>query len=162
MPSLFNLLRILQFRRNFGSLEAINAILGAAVQLPSIMGPEGHGDIFDEFNEDVGKQVLDMYFHTVNFWRECISAYVSQNIENMRKKVLTRLTDVIRLESMIHDLLRIAPDDYTPPICQFMSPINNVSKNVAKFKKPSGKSCCFFYSDRTIFRQISIRLVVNA
>lgn len=138
LPSLFNLLRILQFHRYSGSLEAINAILGTSLVLPAAMALEHDGDIFDNFNEDVCKQILDMHFHTVNFWRECISAYVSQQDADMRQMVLTRLSVVIQLEQTIQDLLKMAPDDYVPPVCQFMSPTNNMRRNLMKFKKPTG------------------------
>lgn len=103
------------------------------------MQPGADGDIFDEFTEDIGKQVFDMYFHTVNFWRECVSAFVSQNDANIRKKVLTRLTEIIRFETNIRDLLKMSPDDYTPPICQFLTTNGNMVATVAKFKKPTGE-----------------------
>lgn len=106
------------------------------------MGPGTHNDIFDEFNEDIGKQILDMYFHTVNFWRECVSAYVSQQNLGIRTKVLTRLTEIIRFEAKILELLKSAPDEYTPPICHFLTTNNNLIATVAKFKKPTGKLKC--------------------
>lgn len=141
LPSLFNLLRILQSRRNSGVLTAIDAVLGAAIVLPTIMATAQECNIFDEYSEDTCKRVLDIYYHTVNFWRECISAYVSQHEAAMRKKVLTRLSEVIRFELRIKELLRLAPDDfdYTPPICQFSSANNNVGKHITKFKKPNGE-----------------------
>lgn len=140
LPSLFNLLRILQFHRYSGSLSGIDAILGTSLLLPAAMALDSNGDIFDEFTEDVCKQILDMHFHTVNFWRECISAYVSQHDPSMRRKVLTRLTEVIQFEMRIQDLLKTAPDDYVPPVCHFMSPTNNMRRNLVRFKKPTGKT----------------------
>lgn len=103
------------------------------------MKPDADGDLFDEFNEDVGKQVFDMYFHTVNFWRECVSAFVSQSVPNIRTKVLTRLTEIVRFEDKIRALLKMAPDDYTPPICQFLNTNENMVATIAKFKKPTGE-----------------------
>lgn len=142
LPSLFNLLRILQYRRYFGTLEAIDAVLGAAVVLPTVMAFPHECNIFDELPVTTCEKVLDMYYHTVNFWRECVSAYVSQRDVEMRRKVLTRLSEIIRFEMRIRELLQLAPDDfdYTPPICQFSSANNNVSKHITKFKKPNGMS----------------------
>lgn len=120
---------------------AIDAVLGAAVLLPSIMAAANECNIFDELPEEAIKKVLDMYYHTVNFWRECVSAYVSQHDSTMRRKVLTRLSEIIRFELRIKELLRLASDDfdYTPPICQFSMVNNNVGKHLTKFKKPHGK-----------------------
>lgn len=74
LASLFNLMRVLYFRLYGGNLCAINAILGAGVVLPHGMDPVENVEIFDEFDEDRARRVLDMYFYTVNHWRECVSA----------------------------------------------------------------------------------------
>lgn len=132
-------MRNLQSRRNSGSLNVIDAVLGAAVILPSVMGSDSDCDVFDEFTEETGKQILDMYFHTVNYWRECISAFVSQEDKNMRRKVIMRLSEVICFEEKIKILLKAAPDDYVPPISQFLTVQNAVARGSLKFKKPTGK-----------------------
>lgn len=142
LPSLFNLLRILHYRRYSGSLEAINAVLGAAVALPTVMAPESISNIFDELSTETCKKVLDMHYHTVNFWRECVSAYVSQCEAEMRRKVLTRLSEIIRMELRVRDLLLLAPNDfdYKPPLCHFSSTTNASGKSASKSKKPTGRS----------------------
>lgn len=132
-------MRNLQSRRNSGSLSVIDAVLGAAVILPSVMSPDSDCDVFDEFTEDTGKQILDMYFHSVNYWRECISAFVSQEDKSMRRKVIMRLTEVICFEEKIKVLLKAAPDDYVPPISQFLTVQNAVARSSLRFKKPNGK-----------------------
>lgn len=133
LASLFNLMRVLYFRRYDGDLVLINAILGAGVVLPSDVDPKSDVDIFDEYGEDRGRRVLDMYFYTANFWRECVSAYSSQPI--MRQKVLTRLSEIIEWEQKIKDTLAHAPDDYVPPICTFLTESSVSRTNLSRFKR---------------------------
>lgn len=133
-------MRVLYSRRDEGSLVKINAVLGASIVLPKAMASEYDGDIFDEFGSNRACQILDIYFHTVNFWRECVSAYVSQNDELMKYKVLVRLNEVIKMEVKIKELLAVAPDDYTPPVCQFISEAASTRCIGAKFKRPTGNN----------------------
>lgn len=135
LASLFNLLRVLYFKRQGGDLTLIDAILGAGVVLPSILDPKSDVDIFDEYGEDRGQRVLDMYFFTVNFWRECVSAYASQAIDSMRHKVLTRLSEILEWEQKIKELLSTAPDEYVPPTCTFLTESSVLRANISRFKR---------------------------
>lgn len=136
LASLFNLLRVLYFRRHDGALTLINAVLGAGVVLPSNIDPSSDVDIFDEYGEERGRRVLDMYFYTVNFWRECVSAYTSQTELNIRQKVLTRLSEILEWEQKIKETLKNAPDDYVPPTCTFLTESSVSRSNVSRFKRP--------------------------
>lgn len=129
-------MRILFWRLHDGVLTLINAVLGAAVVLPKIMLSADNIDVdlFDELDDERARKVLDMHFYTVNYWRECISAFVGQLQPMMRSKVLTRLTEVIELEGRIREIMQMAPDDYVPPNCLFTS-----EKTASKFKRPAGK-----------------------
>lgn len=135
LASLFNLLRVLYFRRHNGNLFLINAILGAGVVLPTNVDPIQDVDIFDEFGEDRGRRILDMYFYTVNHWRECVSAYTSQDEKNMRQKVLTRLSEILEWEQKIKETLAQAPDDYVPPTCIFLTESSVSRTNMSRFKR---------------------------
>lgn len=139
LASLFNLMRVLYFHRFDRQLTCIDAVLGAGVVLPNFMAPDSTVDIFDELDEDRLRQVTDMYFYTVNLFRELISAYVSQNEESMRRKVLTRLYELIELEQKIKDVLAKAPDDYVPPTCVFLTEQSVSRANVMRFKKSFGR-----------------------
>lgn len=139
LASLFNLLRVLCFRRLNGNLAAINAILGAGVVLPHNMDPTMNVDIFDEYDEERARRVLDMYFYTVNHWRECVSAYTSQVDASMREKVLTRLSEILEWEQKIKESLSHAPDDYVPPTCIFLTESSVSRSNMARFKRPGAK-----------------------
>lgn len=135
LASLFNLLRVLYFRCHDGNLSSINAILGAGVIVPANMDPALNVDIFDEFGDEQGRRVLDMYFYTVNIWRECISAYTSQAEVQMRQKVLTRLSEILEWEQKIKETLAQAPDDYVPPSCIFLTDSSVSRTNISRFKR---------------------------
>lgn len=139
LASLFNLMRVLYFRRYGGNLHLINAILGAAVVLPNNVDPTQNVDIFDEFGEDRGRRVLDMYFYTVNHWRECVSAYTSQSEVCLRQKVLTRLSEILEWEQKIKETLASAPDDYVPPTCTFLTESSVSRSNISRFKRTGAK-----------------------
>lgn len=134
LPALFKLIRILFSLRYDGSLKTINAILGASVIWPDVMNNNDSMDIFDELEDDHARQVLVIYFYTVNFWRECISAFVSQDDPTIRGRVLTRLTQTIELEEKIREIMETAPEDYVPPVCAFLS---ESSSSARIFKKPA-------------------------
>lgn len=135
---MFNLMRNLYAQMNSGALTTIDALLGAPIALPKIMMTADNRDVdfFDELDNERARQVLDMHFYAVNYWRECVSAFVTQIDPTMRCKVLTRLTEVIELENRIREIMYTTPDDYVPPICQF-----TVEKVVQKFKRPTGNNC---------------------
>lgn len=135
LASLFNLLRVVYFKRFGGDLTLIDAILGAGVVLPSILDPKSDVDIFDEYGEERGQRALDMCFFTVNFWRECVSAYASQTTQRMRQKVLARLSEILEWEQKIKEILAIAPDEYVPPTCTFLTESSVLRSNMTRFKR---------------------------
>lgn len=134
LSSMFNLMRNLFRRLCSGVLTQIDALLGAPIVLPKIMlSPDNRDvDLFDELDDERARQVLDMHFYAANYWRECVSAFVTQLDQMMRRKVLTRLTEVIELENEIREIMQTAPDDYVPPVCLFTS-----EKIATKFKRPA-------------------------
>lgn len=140
LSSLFHLMRVLYFRRFNGSLDLINAVLGAGVVLPEEAFNDSSIDLVDHFGEDNAKKMLDMYFYTVNQWRECVSAYVSQNEESMRRKVLIRLAQLIEMEEKIKQILTYVPDNYVPPTCIFLTESSVSRNNILRLKKAFGKS----------------------
>lgn len=132
LPSCFNLLRILMHKRS-NTLDPVSAILGCAVILPQIINSDEDVNIFNEFDEQQSKQIMDVYFHTANWFREIISAFATESVD-VRTKLLLRLSELIKIEEKISELLIMAPPEYFPPICQFL--INSPNNDVGKFKKP--------------------------
>lgn len=132
-------MRVLYFHRFDRSLSCIDAVLGAGIVLPTFMSTESTVDIFDELDEDRIRQAIDIHFYTVNLFRELVSAYVSQNEEKMRRKVLKRLSELIELEEKVKDILALAPDDYVPPACVFLTEQSIGRANILRFKKTFGR-----------------------
>lgn len=134
LPSCFNLLRILMHKRS-NTLDPVSATLGFGIIVPKIMiSEEGNINIFNEFDEQQSKQIMDVYFHTANWFREIISAFATEFVD-VREKLLLRLSELIKIEEKISELLIMAPPEYFPPVCQFL--INSPCVDVGKFKKPS-------------------------
>lgn len=77
LTSLFNLLRVITFRQD-GNLNTIDAVLGAPICLPTCFNTLHDADIFEDFNADKSKLIFDMYFYTINWMRELVSAYATQ------------------------------------------------------------------------------------
>lgn len=116
LASLFNLMRTLHYLRYDGDLESINAVLGCALILPKIFDSP---DLMEEFrghDNEMQKKLLDISFHSVNWFREVISAFVNQTDPMIRKKVLSRLSQLIAAEEQTREMLRAAPPEYTPPL----------------------------------------------
>lgn len=140
-------MRVLFFRSYGGNLDFIGAILGAGVILPSNIDPKLNVDIYDEYGIDQARHALDMFFYTVNYWRECVSAYVSQADRRVRQKVLTRLFEILEWEEKIKEVLAYAPDDYVPPSCIFLTESAVSRSNIARFKRPGEwlRKCSFIF-----------------
>ncbi|KAJ6632727.1 Fanconi anemia group D2 protein, partial [Pseudolycoriella hygida] len=172
LPSFFNLLRITQFER-YGNLVTINALLGCSIVLPKCMNNSTEMDIFDDYDEPDAKKILDIYYYTVNWMRESISAFVSQTGENMRMKTMVRLNEVIKLEEKIRYLLQRAPSNYTPPLCQFIcSPNKQTIPKKVVHSKSSKKSntavdvvesqnVTLFETQRTGTNRANVKIKIN-
>lgn len=104
-----------------GSLEIINALLGCAIILPKFFDDDNVDAIFVDYDEEMQKKILDIYFHCVNWIREAVSSFATQRESMIRQKVLQRLADLINIEDKIRQLLLKAPADFTPPQCEFIT-----------------------------------------
>lgn len=154
-------MRVLYFHRFDRSLTCIDAVLGAGIVLPAFMSTESTADIFDELDEDRIRQVVDIHFYTVNLFRELVSAYVSQNEENMRRKVLKRLSELIELEEKVKDILAMAPDDYVPPACVFLTEQSIGRANIMRFKKTFGRLKIYLFGEYYTFPLLAPFLLSN-
>lgn len=117
------------------TLQPVSAILGCSIILPKIINSDEEDlNIFNEFDEQQSKQIMDIYFHMANWFREIISAFATETVK-VREKLLLRLSELIKIEEKISELLILAPREYYPPVCQFL--INSPCSDVGKFKKPN-------------------------
>ncbi|KAH8311710.1 hypothetical protein KR044_007645 [Drosophila immigrans] len=141
LAPLFNLVSVLHNQRYQCSLEVINALLGCAIILPSFFDDASYLAIFDNYDEELQKQILNIYFHTANWIRVTICAFASQKHDATRKRVLMRLGDLICIEQRLKMLLTHAPVGFMPPPCQFLNnPKQTAAPQGVREKRQTGKS----------------------
>ncbi|XP_052873129.1 Fanconi anemia group D2 protein homolog [Anopheles cruzii] len=121
LAPIFRLMRTLHAVRYEGSLETINALLGCAMIVPDFYGNTAEEErrfSVDEYDETFCTQLLDVYFYVANWFRECINAFVNQPDDMMRRKVLERLHELVKLEHHLGRMLdRISAESkYLPPL----------------------------------------------
>ncbi|XP_017074591.2 Fanconi anemia group D2 protein [Drosophila eugracilis] len=141
LAPLFNCVRVLYKHRHQDSLENINALLGCAIVLPSFFENDNYLAVFDNFEAEQQKDILSIYFHTVNWMRVSISAFASQRDPGTRRRVLSRLGELIRIEQRIKPLLAKAPMDFVAPPYQFLT---NTKYSVPNQKRPGPKAAAKF------------------
>lgn len=112
-----------------GSLEIINALLGCAIILPTFFDDENIDKIFFDYDKEMQKKILDIYFNCANWMRETVSSFATQREPMIRQKVLQRLADLINIEHKIRQLLSKAPSDYVSPQCEFITEMSYSSKH---------------------------------
>uniref|UniRef100_A0A7G3AIN6 Putative fanconi anaemia protein fancd2 nuclease n=1 Tax=Lutzomyia longipalpis TaxID=7200 RepID=A0A7G3AIN6_LUTLO len=110
-------------------------LCGFGVILPQHVGSLDDIDLFDEFDVATSKCILDMYFHTANWFREIIGGFSCQQVPQIRQQILTRLTELIRIEGQIRRLLKLAPTTYIAPNSSFIA--TQERSQVQVFKKPA-------------------------
>lgn len=119
-----------------GSLEIINALLGCSIILPKFFDDDNGDAIFMDYDEEMQKKILDIYFHCANWIRETVSSFATQREPMIRHKVLQRLADLINIEAKIKQLLLKAPPEYTPPQCEFIAGQNPSTLSTKSGHKP--------------------------
>ncbi|XP_063989398.1 Fanconi anemia group D2 protein homolog [Diachasmimorpha longicaudata] len=134
-PCLFRLVRIgyVHISENH-DLDEVSAVLGTGIMMPKDM------DIPDT-------RTLDLMFYCINWYRELISAYITEEGSLMKKQVVQRLDDLMLLQGELSSLLPLAEPRYQPPPCYFHKfpppAFNRMEKKVGKKagkKKDSDKN----------------------
>ncbi|XP_013394620.1 Fanconi anemia group D2 protein [Lingula anatina] len=135
----FRVLQICERRQQQGDLEGIDALLGCPVYFPK---PE----VFEKFevlSQEEKTEVCTTLFHTVNWFREVINAFATQNDPEMKGKVITRLQNITQTHKLMEKCLA-ATLTYAPPPAHFDvddgqdKPVS-MSGAVKKGKKTAGK-----------------------
>ncbi|RZC34215.1 Fanconi anemia group D2 protein [Asbolus verrucosus] len=126
LPPHFRLLRLLHFRHENGDLSSIDALLGCGVVLPKM-------EQRTSLDSDQLKQMVDCIFHSINWFREVVSAFVTQKSKKLRMKVIQRLDNLIELEKLLHECLESIPQ-YKLPVSYFdvLSQISSRSSSPQK------------------------------
>lgn len=141
LAPLFHLVSVLHNQRYQYSLEVVNALLGCAIILPSFFDDPNFVAIFDNHEEEVQKQILNIYFHTINWMRVTVCAFASQKHGATRKRVLLRLAELICIEQRLKQLLTHAPVGYMPPPNQFLNnPKQQATQQGSRDKRVSNKT----------------------
>lgn len=144
----FNLLQNLILRRYDCDLQPIDALLGCALVLPK------HFDDPEKLMEEHAKFALDIYFYSVNWYRQVISAFVNSSRPSIRKKVLIRLLRLIELEFKLKNLLKKIKGNYKPPPCSFQDYSKKLTKSSKKKKicrKLLHAQCTIFDKNTNIY-----------
>lgn len=122
LSPMFRLLRLLHFRQHDGDLGTIDALLGCGVLMPDTSTTHN-------MDSDQIKQTIDCVFHCANWFRENISAFVTQKSRLLRKKVISRIGNLIELEGLLQELMVQVPE-HKLPLASFDS--------FSSGKRPSG------------------------
>jgi Fanconi anemia group D2 protein len=142
MAPLFRLLRSLQFRIS-NDLDAVDGLLGCAVVMPNDMTKLI--DDFPKLNHDEQIFLLDSLFYCINWFRELVNAFSLLHDQDMQKKVLRRIEDIISLQQLLTKCLGYSKSlDYKPPRCHFYVDVKpplqeKHKKSTASKRKPKGR-----------------------
>ncbi|XP_050307221.1 Fanconi anemia group D2 protein isoform X2 [Anthonomus grandis grandis] len=124
----FRVLRLLHFRQH-EHLSEIDALLGCGVILPDV-------EDVDDLDPTQIKYVVDCLFYCANWFREVISAFVSQKDLKIQERVVKRLQNLIEVEKKMVEYLKHV-SGHNLPLSYFDS-LHNVSKQLAiKSDKPA-------------------------
>lgn len=103
----FRVLRLLHFLQYGGNLSTIDALLGSGVIMPAV-------EMIHNMDSDQVKQTADCIFHCINWFRENISAFVTQKSKQLRVKILQRLQNLIELEELLNTCMDNVPEHKLP------------------------------------------------
>lgn len=124
LAPMFRLLRLLHYRQHDGDLDSIDALLGCGVVMPDTPS-------IDMMDSDQIKQIADCVFHCANWFRENISAFVTQKSRLLRGKVVTRIENLIELEGLLKACMCHVPD-HKLPITSFDTTCCKLKQNVGR------------------------------
>ncbi|EDV91108.1 Fanconi anemia group D2 protein [Drosophila grimshawi] len=133
----FHLISVLHNQSFHHSLEVINALLGCALVLPTFFDDANYLAIFDNYENELQKRILHIYFHTANWMRVTICAFALQKDAATRSRVLKRLADLICIEQKLKPLLSHAPVGFAPPPCQFLINPKQTTQQTVREKQPT-------------------------
>ncbi|KAG5668832.1 hypothetical protein PVAND_016755 [Polypedilum vanderplanki] len=114
IPSVFKLTRLINLHR-FGNIEHMAGLCSMSLVLPSEFGTDD--DKLSD-NEEIATLQLDLYFHTCNWLREIIGAFITSDV-SIKKLVKQRLKQLIAIEKQLNRLLQKIPKGYIPPFLEF-------------------------------------------
>jgi len=110
----FRLLRVCEESEHKGDLEGIDALLGCPlVSCKQELANEIA--LLDQADREV---ICGTLFHTVNWFREVVNAFATQEDPEMRGKSIARLQGITDLSKVLEKCLAATPS-YKPPLATF-------------------------------------------
>ncbi|XP_045505398.1 Fanconi anemia group D2 protein [Colias croceus] len=100
LPPLFQLVQTLHLRHHQGNLSSIDALLGCPIIMPVF-----DIDLLDDMDSQNIQIQLDCLYYCVNWIRELINAFASQNDPALKPKIFVRITQAQQLEDLIGKIL---------------------------------------------------------
>ncbi|CAK1548687.1 unnamed protein product [Leptosia nina] len=110
LSPLFQLVQVLHLRQHDGNLSSVDVLLGCAVVMPICDIDE----IKDKDIDDI-RFILDCFVYCINWFRELINAFASQNDPHLHAKIFKRILQVQQLESLVERILLTTNITYKIP-----------------------------------------------
>lgn len=127
----FRVVRLLHFCQHTGDLSSIDALLGSGVIMPEL-------HLIHNMDSNQVKQTTDCIFHCINWFRENISAFVTQRSNQLRFKIIQRLQNLIELEELLCQCIDYVPE-HKLPLSYFNSPKTTKQNIIHKFDSKNPK-----------------------
>lgn len=128
LSALFQLVQTLHFKQHDGTLSSIDALLGCPIVMPKF-----DVDLVEDMDKATVNNILDCLIHCVNWFRELLNAFATQDDDALKSKILQRLLQIEDLETLISEVLLKSKLSYKPPTSSF-----NINKYTGEHtdKKP--------------------------
>lgn len=137
----FRLLRVCEESQHKGDLEGIDALLGC----PLVSFKEEMIKEITSLDQADQEVICGTLFHTVNWFREVVNAFASQESPELRGKSIARIQGITALCAVLEKCLAATPS-FKPPLATFdfedslvTSPHSNGNKSKAKKGKKTSK-----------------------
>lgn len=114
LSPLFQLVQTLHYKQHDGTLSSIDALLGCPVIMPKF-----DVDLIEDMDNATVHNILDCLIHCVNWFRELLNAFATQDDDALKSKILQRLLQIEDLETSISEVLLKSKILYKLPSCIF-------------------------------------------
>lgn len=114
LSPLFQLVQTLHSKQHGNNLSSIDALLGCPVVMPKI-----DIDMIEDMDHTSITNILDCLIHCLNWFRELLNAFATQDDEALKSKILLRVLQIEELETLIGQILISTKISYKSPVCTF-------------------------------------------
>lgn len=114
LSPLFHLVQTLHSKQQDNNLTSIDALLGCAIVMPKF-----DVDSIEDMDQEMVSKILDCLVHCVNWFRELLNAFSTQDDQALRSKILKRVLQIEEIELVIYEILLKSKISYKPPVTTF-------------------------------------------